>query len=92
MADARAATRLKGSTPKLRAGAGHVTDAARTTNTERASAGEAAASTNVIKPWAISFEKSPLRAMAPPLNTGRVGPGKLALLEASIPVNAVPAL
>jgi hypothetical protein len=50
MADARAATRLKGCTPKLRAGAARVTDAARTTDAERASVGAAATSTNVTKP------------------------------------------
>jgi hypothetical protein len=50
MADARVATRSKGFTPKLRASAARVTDFARTTATERAPVGEAAASTNVTNP------------------------------------------
>jgi hypothetical protein len=88
MADARAATQFKGSTPKLRAAAARVTAAARTTDAERANIGVTVASTNVTNPWATSCAKSPLRAMAPPLNTGLVVPGKQTPSSASSPASA----
>jgi hypothetical protein len=62
---------------------------ARTTDAERSAIEETVASTNVANPWATSCAKSPLRAMAPPLNTGLVVPGKLTPLRASSPENAV---
>jgi hypothetical protein len=92
MADTRAATRFKGCTSKLRAGAARVTDASGTTDTERASVREAAASTNATNLWATSCAKSTLRIMAPPLNTGRIFPGKLPPLRASSPATVVSAL
>jgi hypothetical protein len=92
MADARAAQRFEGCMPKLRAGNARVTDAARTADTKRATLGVAAASTDVANPWATSCAKSLHRAMAPPLNTGRVVPRNLAPLRAPSPENVVSAL